>query len=258
MTKFSANLGFLWTELSLVDAIHAAKRAGFEAVEAHWPYEVPAEDVKTALAATGMTMLGINTVRGNTGENGLAALPGREGEARAAIDQALDYAAAIGTPNIHVMAGFAHGDEAHTTFTENLAYACSQAASHGITILIEPLNRYDAPGYFLQTATQAKAIIDEVGLPNLKLMFDCYHLQIMGGDICRSLNDLMPIIGHVQFAGVPGRNEPDGGELNYRHIFKHLDELGYAAPLGAEYKPLAGTDAGLGWIASLTGNGSRA
>lgn len=252
MTNFSANLGFLWTELSLVDAIYAAKKAGFDAVECHVPYDTPPADVKAALAATGMTMVGINTIRGKEGDNGLSALPGREDEARAAIDQAVNYAAAIGTPNIHVMAGFAQGDVAHRTFTSNLAYACTQAAPHGITILIEPLNRYDAPGYFLQTATQAKAIIDEVGLPNLKLMFDCYHLQIMGGDICRSLNDLMPIIGHVQFAGVPARNEPDGGELNYRHIFKHLDELGYAGPLGAEYKPFAGTDAGLGWKTSLT------
>lgn len=252
MTKFSANLGFLWTELSLIDAIHAAKKAGFDAVECHVPYGTPPADVKAALAATSMTMVGINTIRGKEGDNGLSALAGREAEARAAIDQAVNYAAAIGTPNIHVMAGFAHGDVAHKTFTSNLAYACAQAAPHGITILIEPLNRYDAPGYFLQTATQAKAIIEEMGLPNLKLMFDCYHLQIMGGDICRSLADLLPIIGHVQFAGVPGRDEPDSGELNYRHIFKHLDEIGYTAPLGAEYKPFAGTDAGLGWMTSLT------
>lgn len=252
MTKFSANLGFLWTELSLVDAIQAAKEACFDAVEAHWPYETPADDVKAALAATSMTMLGINTVRGRDGENGLSALPGREEEARAAIDQALAYAAAIGTPNIHVMAGFAQGDEAQATFVNNLNYACEQAAPHGITILIEPLNRYDAPDYFLSTSEQAKLIIEQVGKPNLKLMFDCYHLQIMGGDVSRSLESLMPIIGHIQFASVPGRNEPDGGELNYRHIFAHLDGLGYTAPLGAEYKPLASTEAGLGWMQSLT------
>lgn len=252
MTNFSANLGFLWTELSLVDAIHAAKKAGFDAVECHWPYDTSPEDVNKALADTGMTMLGLNTIRGNEGDNGLSALPGRDEEARAAIDQAVIYAAAIGAPNIHVMAGFAQGGEAHRTFTANLAYACAQAAAHGITILIEPLNHYDAPGYFLHTAAQAKAIIKDVNLPNLKLMFDCYHLQVMGGDICRSLTNLMPIIGHVQFASVPGRNEPDLCELNYQHIFQHLDQLGYTAPLGAEYKPLASTEAGLGWMQSLT------
>lgn len=252
MSRFSANLGFLWTELSLVDAIHAAKKAGFDAVEGHWPYDTPAEEVKAALEATGLSMLGINTVRGNAGENGLSALPGRQEEARAAIDQAVAYASAIGTPNIHVMAGFAQGEEAHRCFLSNLAYACAAAAQHDITILIEPLNRYDAPGYFLQTAGQAKAILDEAGLPNLKLMFDCYHLQIMGGDICRNLETLMPVIGHIQFAGVPGRNEPDSGELNYRHIFQRLDDLGYTAPLGAEYKPQGTTEAGLGWMTSLT------
>lgn len=253
MTKFSANLGFLWTELSLVDAIHAAKKAGFDAVECHMPYDTPPGDVKAALTATGMIMLGINTIRGKEGDNGLSALQGREDEALAAIDQAITYAAALGTPNIHVMAGLAQGDEAHKTFTTNLAYACAQAASHGITILIEPLNRYDAPGYFLQTAMQAKSIIDEMGVPNLKLMFDCYHLQITGGDICRNVSYLMPIIGHIQFASVPGRNEPDIGELNYKHIFQHLDALGYTAPLGAEYKPQADTQSGLGWMHSLTG-----
>lgn len=252
MTRFSANLGFLWTELSLVDAIHAARKAGFDAVECHTPYDTPPADVKAALTATGMSMLGINTIRGKDGDNGLSALPGREDEARAAIDQAVNYAATIDTPNIHVMAGFAQGDEAYKTFTANLAYACALAASHGMTILIEPLNHFDAPGYFLQTAAQAKAIIDEMGQPNLKLMFDCYHLQIMGGDICRSIADLMPIIGHIQFASVPGRNEPDIGELNYRHIFKYLDGLGYTAPLGAEYKPQADTHSGLGWMQSLT------
>lgn len=251
MTRFSANLGFLWTELSLVDAIHAAKRAGFDAVEAHWPYDTPAEEVKAALDATGLTMLGINTVRGKTGENGLSALPGRDEEARVAINQAITYASAIGALNVHVMAGFMQGGAAHQTFLANLTYACNLAAQHGITILIEPLNHYDAPGYFLQNAPQAKAIIDEIDLPNLKLMFDCYHLQIMGGDICRNLTNLLPIIGHVQFASVPERNEPDKGELNYRHIFQHLDDLGYSAPLGAEYKPSAGTDAGLGWMNSL-------
>jgi len=248
--KFSANLGFLWTEHSLPDAIRAAKKAGFDAVECHWPYDTPIAEVNAALAETGLTMLGLNTVRGNldAGENGLSALAGREAEARLAIDQAIAYAAAINTPNIHVMAGFASGDVAHQTFIENLRYAVAQAAEHGITILIEPLNHHDAPGYFLQTSSQASAIIEAVGADNLKLMFDCYHLQIMEGDISRGLAAMMPIIGHIQIASVPDRGEPDSGELDYEHVFGVLEALGYKAPIGAEYKPRDGTDKGLGWF----------
>ncbi len=251
MTRFSANLGFLWNELSLPDAIRAAKSAGFDAVECHWPYETPAADVAAALQETGLTMLGLNTTRGNPGENGLTALPGRDVEARAAIDQSIAYAKAIGTPNIHVMAGFATGDAAHATFVENLRYACDTAAGDNITILIEPLNRYDAPGYFLGTSAQAAEIIAEVDRPNLKLMFDCYHLQIMEGDLTRLLVDRLPITGHVQFASVPERTEPDCGEINYTHIFAHLESLGYDAPLGAEYKPRGTTEEGLSWMSSL-------
>ncbi len=248
MTQFSANLGFLFTELSLPEAIHAAAKAGFDAVECHWPYDVPTEGVKAALLETGLPMLGLNTIRGETGENGLSALVGRETEARAAIDQAVDYAAAIGALNIHVMAGFASGVEAQKCFVENLEYACVKAASHGITILIEPLNHHDAPDYFLQTSAQAQEIIKAVQAHNIKLMFDCYHLQIMEGDLTRRLQNLMPIIGHIQFASVPDRTEPDVGEINYKHIFETLTALGYETPLGAEYKPRTTTSAGLGWM----------
>jgi len=248
MPRFSANLGFLWAELSLPDAIHAAHKAGFQAVECHWPYDTDAADIKVALEATGLPMLGLNTIRGNEGENGLSALPGREDEARAAIDQAIAYAVQIGAQNIHVMAGFAQGQDAEATFRANLHYACSQAAPHDVTILIEPLNHHDAPGYFLSTSAHAKVIIDALAQPNLKLMFDCYHLQIMEGDITHRLTDLRPIIGHIQIASVPDRAEPDHGELDHAHIFALLDTLGYEAPVGAEYKPATTTDAGLGWL----------
>jgi 2-dehydrotetronate isomerase len=253
MTRFSANLGFLWTEHALPDAIRAAKKAGFDAVECHWPYDTPAATIAGTLGETGLTMLGLNTVRGNVagGENGLCALVDREAEARAAIDQAIDYAVAIKTPNIHVMAGFAEGATAHKTFVENLRYALSNAQPHGITILIEPLSRYAAPNYFLRTSEQAKAIIDEVASDGLKLMFDCYHIQTMEGDISRRLKLLQPIIGHIQIASVPDRAEPDAGELDYRHILKVLEEIGYTAPIGAEYKPRSTTDEGLGWMTLL-------
>ena len=250
---FSANLGFLWNDRPLPDAIRAAKAAGFDAVECHWPYAVPARNVADALAETGLTMLGLNTDRGNldAGENGLSALEGREKEARAAIDQALEYARATNTQNIHVMAGFAQGVAAENCFIQALEYACDAAAPHGISILIEPLNHYDAPGYFLSTTTHAQELITRVHRPNLKLMFDCYHVQLMEGDLSNKLEQLKPVIGHIQFASVPDRGPPDHGEINYSHLFKHIDQLGYDMALGAEYKPLAPTDDTLDWLKSF-------
>ena len=248
--RFSANLGFLWTDLPLPEAILAAHRAGFDAVECHWPYDVPAEKVTAALEATGLRMLGLNTRRGNlaAGENGLAALPDRLTEARAAINEALAYADRIKAGAVHVMAGFASGLEARDCFVENLRYACDRAAPLGITILIEPLNHYDAPGYFLSTTEQARGIIESVGHDSLRLMFDCYHVQLMEGDLTNRLTRLLPLIGHVQFAGVPKRGRPDEGEVNYAHVFAHLDALGWHQPLGAEYKPNGPTQDSLGWM----------
>lgn len=244
----SANLGFLWKELTLPNAIHAAKAAGFDAVECHWPYDSDPLEIRAALKSTNMQMLGLNTTQGGAGMNGLLALDGQKPEARASIDQALAFAKSIGTPNVHAMAGFASGEVARNCFIENLQYACTQAAPLGITILIEPLNSYDAPDYFLQTSAQASDIISAVGAPNLKLMFDCYHLQIMEGDLSRRLANLLPLIGHIQIASVPDRAEPDDGEVNYSHIFKHLRKIGYEGAVGAEYKPKATTEEGLDWL----------
>ena len=251
--KFSANLGFLWPELGLLDGILAAHKAGFDAVECHWPYDIPEADVRAALAETGFQMLGLNPVQGDVanGENGLAALPGREREARAAIDQAIAYAQATGTLNVHVMAGFASGQKAHDTFVGNLSYAAGKAKDMGIGILIEPLNHYDAPGYFLNKTDQALSIIETLGEPSVRLMFDCYHVQIMEGDLSRRLKALQPVIGHIQFASVPDRAEPDTGEVAYQHVFSVIEALGYDAPLGAEYKPRGTTDEGLGWLKTL-------
>lgn len=256
--QFSANLGFLWSELPVPDAIRAARAAGFAAVECHWPYAFDAADVKSALTETGMPMLGLNTDRGNVeaGDNGLAALPDRTSEARAAIDQAISYAEAIGALNVHVMAGFARSADtradAHNTFIENLKYACDKASAANITVLIEPLNHYDAPGYFLQTTAQSMDIIGEVAASNLKLMFDCYHVQLMEGDVGNRLERLQEAIGHIQFASVPDRGAPDHGELNYAHVFSRIDSLGYSMPLGAEYKPQGPTEPSLQWLADYT------
>ncbi|MEO9825560.1 MAG: TIM barrel protein [Paracoccaceae bacterium] len=250
--KFSANLGFLWKDLPLPDAIRAAKAAGFDAVECHWPYDVPEADVIAALSETGLPMLGINTVRGNVeaGDNGLLALPGRAAEARAAIDQAVSYAAAIGAGAIHAMAGFADGATAQACFIANITYACDQAAAHDITILIEPLNQYDAPGYFLKNTAHAVEIISEVGKSNLKLMFDFYHVQLIEGDITNRLTRLLPHIGHIQFAAAPGRGAPGQGEIAFEPLFRHVASLGYDRPLGAEYKTNGPTEDTLGWLQS--------
>ena len=252
MTQFSANLGFLWSDRPLVDAIHAAQAAGFDAVECHWPYDHDPADLRAALDETGLVMLGLNTPRGDVaaGDNGLAALVGRQDEARVAIDRAIAYARAINAPKVHVMSGFAEGMQAEACFVENLCYATDAAGD--ITFLIEPLNRHDAPGYFLNHSDQARRIIESVGAPNLKLMFDCYHIQILEGDLTRRLSANLDITGHIQFAGVPSRGRPDRGEINYPHVFAHIAELGYDAPLGAEYKPEGGdTDASLGWMKTL-------
>lgn len=252
MIRFSANLGFLWTELPLPDAIRAAKAAGFDAVECHWPYATPAADIRTALDETGLPMLGLNTRRGDVaaGDNGLAALPGREAEARAAIDDALDYADIIGARAVHVMAGVAAGAEAERTFLANLQYACDRAGPDRV-ILIEPLNRFDAPGYFLNTTAQAADLIDRTGAANLRLMFDCYHVGRTEGDVLGRFQALLPIIGHVQFAAVPDRGPPDHGEVDYATIFAAIALLGWSAPLGAEYRPGGPTEATLGWMADL-------
>lgn len=243
--KFSANLGFLWTELDLPDAIHAAKRAGFDAVECHWPYDVPVEQVQEALRQTGLPMLGLNTRRGGASDNGLASLPDRVAEARAVIDEAIAYAEAVNAAAIHVMAGVAEGAAALATFCDNLRYAAGQTDR---TILIEPLNRHDAPGYFLSTTDQARLVIETVQADNLKLMFDCYHVGRTEGDVVTRLADLLPIIGHIQFAAVPDRGAPDHGELHYPTVFSAIRALGWPRPLGAEYRPGGATEASLDWL----------
>lgn len=249
--RFSANLGFLWADLALPQAIRAAAAAGFDAVECHWPYDTDPAGVAAALRDTGLPMLGLNTRRGDPGENGLSALPGREAEARAEIDRAIAYARAIQCGAVHVMAGVAQGPAAEAVFLANLDHACRAAPD--LTILIEPLNRHDAPGYFLTGSDQAARLIARAGHANLKLMFDCYHLQIMEGDLSRRLRALLPVIGHVQIASVPDRGAPDHGEVDYRHICGLLGDLGWTRPLGAEYRPAGSTGDSLGWLPVLRG-----
>lgn len=251
--KFSANLGFLWADQPLPEAIAAAVAAGFDAVECHWPYSVPADDIRSALDLAGVAMLGLNTRRGNVaaGENGLSALPGREAEARAAISEAVRYASSIGAAHVHVMAGTAGGHEAEVVYLDNLRFACEIAAREDLVILIEPLNNFDAPGYFLHSTGQAEKVIETLGMQNLKLMFDCYHVQLSEGDVVGRLEKLLPIVGHIQFAAVPDRGPPDQGDLDYSHVFRAIEMMGYDAPLGAEYSPGGPTEDSLGWLHAL-------
>jgi hydroxypyruvate isomerase len=251
MPRFSANLGFLWRELALPDAIRAAKKAGFDAVECHIPYDVPAEAVKAALAETGLVMVGINTRQGINGaaDFGVNAMPGREAEARGYIDEAVAYGAAIGCLNINAPSGKTGRTEvAEASYRENLAYACNAAAPHGITVVVEPINHRDAPRFHVSLVEQAVETIEAVAAPNLRLMFDCYHTQIMQGDLTRRLEWALPWLGHIQFAGVPLRQEPDEGEIDYTHVFKAIDAMGWRGYVGAEYKPRGSTEAGLAWL----------
>lgn len=249
--RYSANLGFLFSELPLVQAIHAAKENGFDAVECHFPFDTPAEDVRKALQFTDLPMLGLNTWPGDrsTGDFGLAAVSGREIEARAVISQAIDYAVAIKSRAVHVMAGRTDGGlKADAVFCANLTFACDLAKQYGMTVLIEPINLFDVPNYHLSTTAHAERIIDRVGKPNLKILFDCYHLQIMQGNLTRHLKDLTHLIGHIQIAAVPDRSEPDQGEINYPWIIDFVESLGYQGFVGAEYKPKSCTNEGLQWL----------
>ncbi|MBW3096554.1 hydroxypyruvate isomerase family protein [Pseudohoeflea coraliihabitans] len=253
--KFSANLGFLFTELELPEAVGRAAACGFPAVEAHWPYATPAAQLKKALEAAQIPMLSLNTPRGSVaqGEFGLFAVPGREAEALAGFDQALDYAVAIGCGMIHAMAGRAErdgaaGQKAADCFIANLSEACRRAAAYGVTVLIEPINDGDAPGYFLRRPEQAAALMERIAADNLGLLFDCYHVQIEGGNVLARYRRHHALIRHVQFAAVPGRGAPDQGEIAYGWLLRQLRDAGHAGFFGAEYRPAGATEDSLAWL----------
>jgi hydroxypyruvate isomerase len=249
MPRFSANLGFMFADRPHVQRIADAAKCGFAAIEMHWPYDVPAAELKAAVDAAKVTMLGINAPIGDKsrGENGLTALPGREADAAAAFDLALSYAVTLSGTAVHSLAGVASGEAAERTYVKNLAAFADKAAHAGKMVLIEPLNYRDAPGNFLTTIEQAADILGKVERKNLKIMFDCYHLQIMGGDLIKKYERYRDLVGHVQIAAVPSRAEPDEGELAYPEILKAFERLGYTGWIGAEYKPRAKTEDGLGW-----------
>jgi hydroxypyruvate isomerase len=254
MPRFAANLSMMFNEVPFLERFARAKKAGFEAVEFLFPYDHPADEVAGALKDQGLTQALFNMPPGDwaNGERGIAALPGRESEFRAAVDKALEYADALDCPRLHCMAGLIPDGvdpaQAEVLYIDNLAYAAGQLAGHHRTLLIEPLNHRDAPGYLLSRQDHARGIIERSHLDNLRLQFDIYHCQIVHGDLIRWMEQLMPIIGHVQIADVPERHEPGTGEINYSNVLAALDRLGYDGWVGCEYRPAGNTEEGLDWM----------
>jgi 2-dehydrotetronate isomerase len=255
--KFTANIAFLFPDLPFLDRIDAAKKAGFDKVECHFPYEFPVEVLKQRLGRAGVRLTGLNTQPGDRskGEWGFAGVPGREDQFRRDFAQAVSYANALGASVIHVMAGIVPPErraEARKTYVANLRSAAREAAGAGLTLLLEPLNVRDAPGYLVSGSDDIAVIIAEIGEPAVRLLFDIYHVQIMEGDLIRRLEKHRDVIGHVQVAGVPDRAEPDvDNEVNYGAIFRALDRLGYAGLVGLEYKPRGDTATGLRWMEQM-------
>lgn len=257
MPRFAANLSMMFTEVPFMERFARARAAGFEAVEFLFPYDYQPSDIAAQLREHGLTQALFNMPPGDweNGERGIAALPGREDEFREAVDRALDYAQVLDCPRLHCMAGVppANVDPAviESLYTENLVYAAKRLAEDGRTLLIEPLNHRDAPGYLLSRQDHARGIIERSHLDNLRLQFDVYHCQIVHGDLIHWMEQLMPIIGHVQIADVPERHEPGTGEINYANVLAALDRLGYEGWVGCEYRPAGTTEEGLGWMKDL-------
>ena len=256
MTKFAANLSMMFTEWAFLDRFGAAADAGFKAVEFLFPYAFAPDEIAKRLDRHGLTQALFNLPPGDwdEGERGLAALPDRAEDFQAAVLQAIPYAKATGVKRLHMMSGYADRADpaAVEAYRSALRFACEKVAPLGIDILIEPINGRDMPGYFVNDFAFAVDLISSMDIPNLKLQFDIYHRQILHGDVKRSLEALLPVIGHVQVASVPMRNEPGSGELNDAHIFDHLDALGYDGFVGCEYRPAKGTLAGLTWLIRQT------
>lgn len=251
--RFSANISLLFCERPFLERIDAAAAAGFDAVECHFPYDLDRADIGARLAAAGLVMNGINTAPGGPGEFGLAAIPGREDDFARAMEQALEWGDALGVSTIHVMAGSpAPQDRAWAldVYLHNLERACAMAKGTALTLLIEPINKYDRPGYFLSRSDAAADIIADLRFPNLRMLFDFYHVQIMEGDLLRRFERHRALIGHVQFASVPDRREPDEGEVAYAAVFRALAQTGWHGWLGAEYHPRGRTEDGLAWLAA--------
>ncbi len=250
MPQFAANLSMMYADVPFLDRFERAAADGFQAVEFLFPYEFPAAEIRRRLESNGLAQVLFNTVPGDFGggERGLASLAGREQAFLDGVDLAIEYARELKCERLHAMAGLAQHGARREVYLANLAQAAKRCAAHGITLLIEPINPRDIPGYFLNRQADAHQIVAEVGAPNLKVQMDLYHCQIVEGDLAMRIRRHLGGVGHIQIAGVPERHEPDVGELNYPYLFALLDELGYAGWIGCEYRPRGDTSAGLGWL----------
>lgn len=256
MLRFSANLGFLWSDKPLVERIARAAAAGFKAVETHAPDGTAPETVRDACGKHGVKLLGINTPRGDSArdDNGLAALPDRRDDFRELFLATLDWQVRAGGTTIHVQSGTVKPidkPQALGVLLENLAWASDLARRAQVTILLEALNPRAAPGYFYSRIGEVSEVIARLGDDNIKIMFDVHHVGVTEGDVLTKLECYMPWIGHVQIAAVPSRAEPDEGEIDYRAVFKHLESLNYSGWIGAEYRPRTTVEEGLSWVRTL-------
>ena len=257
MPNYAANLSMLFTELPFMERFAAARAAGFDAVEYLFPYAYPKEELAAQLQRHQLTQVLHNLPAGDweAGERGIACHPDRVGEFREGVVLAIAYARALGCTQLNCLAGkLPEGvarEHAHITFVNNLRYAAAQLKAAGLRLLIEPINHYDIPGFFLTRTEQALAIVEETGADNLFVQYDIYHAQRMEGELGATLQKHLPRIGHIQLADNPGRNEPGTGEINFRWLLAHIDALGYQGAIGCEYKPRAGTEQGLHWRTAL-------
>jgi hydroxypyruvate isomerase len=257
--RFAANLSWLYTDLPFLDRFEAAARDGFKGVECLFPHEHPSAEVAARLTDNGLQLVLFNAAPGNwaQGERGLACLDGREADFQASIQAALALAATLDCQRIHVMAGLCAPDDrdvAWGRYAQRLQWAADQARAHQCTLVIEPINSRDMPGYLLTHQAQAHELVQTMGSPHLQVQMDLYHCQIVEGDVSMRLRQYLPSgrVGHLQIAAVPDRGEPDRGELNYQWLFDELRQLKWAGWIGCEYRPRAGTSAGLGWLREQT------
>jgi hydroxypyruvate isomerase len=256
MPKLAANLTMLWNELDFPDRFAAAAKAGFRGVEYLFPYAYPKELLAASLARHGLVQVLHNLPAGDwaKGERGIACDPARVGEFRDGVGRAIEYAKALGCPQLNCLAGIApagvDAGKLRETFVANLRFAAGALGGEGIRLLIEPINTFDMPGFYLSRTRQALDIIRDTGSANLFLQYDIYHMQRMEGELAATIRDNLPRIAHLQLADNPGRHEPGTGEINYRFLFGFLDSIGYDGWIGCEYKPRGGTDDGLGWRAA--------
>ncbi|MFG1392958.1 hydroxypyruvate isomerase [Xanthobacter agilis] len=259
MPKFDANLSLLWTELPFPERFARARAAGFRAVEYQFPYDDEKERLADLLATQGLALVMHNLPAGDwaAGERGIACLPGREGEFQDGVGRAIDYARAQGARRLNCLAGIAPAsvppDAVRATLVRNLKFAAAELKAAGLDLLVEPINTRDMPGFALSRSRQTLDLLDEVAADNAFLQYDVYHMQVMEGDLTATLTAHMPRIGHIQIADAPARGEPGTGEINFPFLFKAIDAAGYTGWIGCEYRPTAGTDAGLGWFAPYRG-----